>query len=153
MIVLSLFDMPDFGATANRVNRFLSVQLPRLALRSGRHLADLSSPQLSLAPGSGSHGNNAENIIVNSMEADAVINAISYCIMSMPGTSKQILTKKYLDQLSDWKVQQKMGYSERQYFRLKRQALNDFADGYDSAQVRFCISEDNLIDLHSEQPA
>lgn len=148
MIILGLFDTPDYTLTAKCVHQFLQTQLPRLALMCGRHLTDLSSPQLSLAPGGGSHGNTAENNIVNALEAESVVQAIHYCIYVLPATSRAILIYRYVDQLSDLNAQYRLRYSERQYLRLKRRALNGFADAYESAQRHYNISSDNIVDLH-----
>lgn len=59
-----LFQELDCDKTCDRVDEFLTEDLEKLILMSGRNLTDLRSPTLSLAPGHSNGTNHAEASII-----------------------------------------------------------------------------------------
>lgn len=146
---MSLFREIDYMATAKNVDHFLSHWLPKLILRSGRGLTDLSSPKLSFMPVGHAADDAAETAIVNGMAAETVVQAIHHTIYGCPELSKDILVWTYIDHWTPTKIIQHIPYERTYFFHvLKPDALNYFADGYDYWQARLKVDAGNIRDLH-----
>lgn len=139
----------DYDATANNVDRLLRIKLPKLCLRCGRGLTDLSSPQLSFAPSHSTGRNIQECNIVDALGIEEVIRAIHHTIYHCTEISKIILVDTYIHQYPVEQIVMLLPYERSQYFhRLKPMALNEFADRYDYWQRACGVDEEDQIDLH-----
>lgn len=146
---MNLFADVDIDATADNVNNLLKNKLPRLALRCGCGLTDLSSPALSLAPGHTGKTDGQERMIVSSIEITKVVDAIHQTIFHCSTTSKFILVENYLKYVPQEQIIMQLPYERSYYFKaLKPIALNEFADRYDYWQRKCHVDPDDITDLH-----
>lgn len=134
----------DSKATANNVRNFLTFKFEHFQNYAGLNVSDLSvvddshlsSPKMD-ASGVSSHGgiNHTESSFNRIMEAEQACKAIYKSIKNCRNNSRQpyqdILTKAYLENEDDYKIQSELGYGESQYFIKKRQALCEFADRFE----------------------
>lgn len=146
---MSLFREINYYATAKNVNHFLTYWLPKLVMKSGRQLTDLSSPKLQQAPGHNS-SYTTDTKIVDGMAAELVVQAIHNTIQGCPELSRVILTKLYLLHETPQAVINSLPYERAYFFKvLKPEALNCFADGYDYWQAELNIDDSDKRDLHA----
>lgn len=141
-----LFEELDCNKTCDRVDDFLTDDLERFILMSGRNLTDLRSPSLSLAPGHSSGENHAEAAIIRGLNAEAEIRAIHHTIYHLPEMSKIIMRDLYIYQMENWQVADAIRYGHTQYNALRRKAQLFFADSFDHWQRYMKCSP--IIDLH-----
>lgn len=143
---MELFKEIDTKKTAQRVSKFLTNDLEKLILMSGRSLTDLSSPMLSEAPGHTNGINNQEAAIVRGLDAEREVQAIHHTINNLPNNSRTILIGLYINHDS-WNIVQQRIYREHTQFSvMRRQALVQFADSFEYYQQLYgCIP---CIDLH-----
>lgn len=142
-----LFPELDVKETLKNVSDFLTNDLERLLLMSGRNLTDLKSPQLSFAP-SHSTGNNVnEDNLIRGLDAGAMVDAVNDTIHHCTPVSELILIELFIKHKS-WIQVQPMVYSEHTKFsQLRKRALLEFADSFDKWQ-RFHNCKP-IIDLHA----
>ncbi|WP_436341521.1 ArpU family phage packaging/lysis transcriptional regulator [Lactobacillus johnsonii] len=146
-----LFKELDCDKTCDRVDEFLTEDLEKLILMSGRNLTDLRSPTLSLAPGHSNGTNHAEASIVRGLNAEAELRAIHHTIYHLPEMSKIIMRNLYIYQMESWQVADAIRYGHTQFNTLKRRAQLFFADSFDHWQRYMACSP--IIDLHEyKQP-
>lgn len=146
---MNLFQEINYKATAKNTEHFLTYWLPKLILKSGRQLTDLSSPKLSYANTHSNYGNVAENKLVNGMDAEVVIQAIHRTIYGCPILSRKILVSLYIKHASSQSLIASLPYERAYFFKvLKPQALNCFADGYDFWQCKLNVDMSDRQDLH-----
>lgn len=146
---MDLFADVDIDATADNVNDLLKNKLPRLALRCGEGLTDLSSPALSIAPAHTGKTDGQENMIVNSFSIAKVVDAIHQTIFHCSTTSKFILIDNYLKHVPQEQIIMNLPYERSYYFKaLKPIALNEFADRYDYWQHKCHVDPEDIRDLH-----
>lgn len=146
-----LFKELDCDKTCDRVDEFLTEDLEKLILMSGRNLTDLRSPTLSLAPGHSNGTNHAEASIVRGLNAEAELRAIHHTIYHLPEMSKIIMRNLYISQMESWQVADAIRYGHTQFNTLKRRAQLFFADSFDHWQRYMACSP--IIDLHEyKQP-
>lgn len=141
-----LFKELDCDKTCDRVDEFLTDDLEKLILMSGRNLTDLRSPSLSLAPGHSNGTNHAEASIIRGLDAEAEIRAIHHTIYHLSEMSKIIMRDLYIYQMESWQVADAIRYGHTQYNALRRRAQLFFADSFDHWQ-RYMNCEP-IIDLH-----
>lgn len=84
-------------------------------------------------PKSPSFKNGSEEILVNHFEsksyiAKSILIGVSKALNNCRLIHKQILIAKYLDDMYDWQIMQKLNYEKTRYAELKINALNEFAD-------------------------
>lgn len=139
----------DQRATARKVRIFLKYTFSDYLIKAGYHRTDLTSPQLDVA-GISAHGgsNSAESKMMRIFDMQnrckAVYHAISCCKDSSKQPFRTILKSLYIDELEDWQVADKIGYSDSRYDDLKRYALCQFADAIDTWKTLY---EVNIPDL------
>lgn len=140
----------DYQATADNVDRLLKIKLPKLCLRCGRGLTDLSSPQLSFAPSHTNGMNHQEDSIVDALGFEQIIRAIHHTIYDCTEISKIILVDTYIHRYGTDRIVMLLPYERSQYFhKLKPDALNEFADRYDYWQRECGVDNADVIDLHA----
>lgn len=139
----------DYEATARKTDRFLERDLERCLRYSGKHRTDLASPKFDATGAAGSHDNTVELKVVRGLDAEAIVQAVALTIDNCSSSGrqpfKQILVARYIHQLPEWAVAEKIGYSTARTRVLKRQALNEFADRFEFYQKKFKIAP---IELH-----
>lgn len=141
-----LFKEVDSDATIERVSGFLKHDLERLILQSGHRMSDLKSPKLSSMPGSSSRQNHAEDIIIRGINAEAEVQAVHATIQHLPNTSRVIMLGMFVDHHQWFEVSNRLYTSKTTLWKKRRQALLEFADGFDYWQ-RFYQCEP-IVDLH-----
>lgn len=143
---MGLFRDIDVPKTCNKVHKFLTKDLDRLLLMSGRTLTDLRSPQLTLAPGSTNRGNSNEDRLIRGLDAELEVRAIRNTINRLPETSKIIITDMYIYKMSSQQCKEAVRYESSRYYDLRRRAQLAFADAFDYQQKVLGIKTD--YDLH-----
>ncbi|WP_024797136.1 ArpU family phage packaging/lysis transcriptional regulator [Enterococcus faecalis] len=88
-------------------------------------------------PKSQSHGNKAEDALVQLADAEAERDAILSALMALSLTSRQILHYSFCvqDHYSNYKIAREVGYSERSIQRMKSEALIEFAEAYRNGKI------------------
>lgn len=140
-----LFKELDGAETVKRVARFFNKDYERLFLLSGSRLTDISSPALSQAPGHTS-GNHNENAIIQGITAGAMIDAVNDAIGKC-SYSSQVILKNLLIRKESWQdVKNQLFCEGHKLGYLRKRACLEFADAFDSAQIRHKCQP--IVDLH-----
>ena len=140
-----LFKELDSQETVNRVASFFNKDYERLFLLSGSRLTDISSPTLSQAPGHTS-GNHAEIALIQGITAGSMIDAVNDAIGKC-SYSSQVILKNLLIRRESWQDVKNQLYCEgHKLSYLRKKACLEFADSFDSAQIRHKCQP--IIDLH-----
>lgn len=145
---MSFWDLPNFEKTADRTDAFLRAQCTRLALRAGVRLIDISSPQLSFAPAHSNAVNHTENNLQNGLEAIEALQAIRYTMDRTVGISPRILIAIYLKHDYAWHIEQEYCINHNAYPRLRKAALNQFADCWEKTQDVYGWAQEDRVHLH-----
>lgn len=126
----------DFKQTKQNARKVLK-QYRRLDRIAGRSLIDIRSPIITDMPRNHSHGNKAEDALVQLADAEAERDAILSALMALSLTSRQILHYSFCvqDHYSNYKIAREVGYSERSIQRMKSEALIEFAEAYRNGKI------------------
>lgn len=134
----------DQYQTAEKVRKFFKYNFPQYLVRAGYHRTDLSSPQLDITGVSAHGGNSAEQKMASIFEAQdkckAIYQAIDACFDSARQPFRTILKSLYIDELENWKIADKVQYSDSRYDDLKRYALCNFADTIDTFKLYYDVN-------------
>lgn len=141
----------DAQKTAERVDRYLKHDFERYLRLSGKHRTDISSPSLSGMPG-GSNGNGQENKVIEGAYAGQVVAAIAATIRNCSDCDerkpyKRILIDYYIKGLQNFKIAQKIGYSERQYDYKKKMAQCEFADRFEYWKIVYQVQDQPCLQI------
>lgn len=150
----------DERATANAAGKFLDKGFEKYLRRAGWNRSSLktideshiSSPSMD-ASGVATHGgiNSAERSMVDIIEAKHICIAVYKAIMACQDFSKKpyrkILRLSFLECLEDYKISNLIGYSERRTVSLKRQALCEFADLFETYRIEYNIDDSKELRL------
>lgn len=133
--------LPELDATktGENVRRFFHHDWPRYMNRAGTTPAELKSPSFDAMPKSPSFENSQERKMMVIFNAQTAIACVMETLKSCREANREVLTYCYIDGLPDWKVAQKMGYSDAQEQRIKSKACCEFAERLDFYQTRFGI--------------
>lgn len=109
----------------------------RLERMAGRSLIDIKSPIITDMPRTPSHGNKAEDALIQMMDIEAERDAILAALMALSINSRQILYYCYCvpENFSNYKISREVGYSERSIQRMKSEALIEFAEAYRHGKI------------------
>ena len=134
--LIQLLKEVDFRQTKANARNVLK-NFRRLERIAGRSLIDLKSPIITDMPKSQSHGNKAEDALVQLADAEAERDAILSGLMALSLTSRQILHYSFCvqDHYSNYKIAREVGYSERSTQRMKSEALIEFAEAYRNGKI------------------
>lgn len=105
----------------------------RLERIAGRSLVDIKSPVITDMPKVPSHGNRAEDAMIQLADAETERNAILAALMALSLISRQILYYSFCDieKHSNYEIGQLIcGYGEKNVEKLKSNALIEFAEAY-----------------------
>ena len=122
----------DFKQTRCNARNVLK-NFRRLDRIAGRSLVDVKSPVITDMPKVSSHGNKAEDAIIQLADAEAERNAILGALMALSLISRQILYYSFCDveKHSNYEIGQLIcGYGEKNVEKLKSNALIEFAEAY-----------------------
>ncbi|EGO7759853.1 autolysin, partial [Enterococcus faecalis] len=100
---------------------------------AGRSLIDLKSPIITNMPKIQSHGNKAEDALVQLADVEAERDAILSALMALSLISRQVLYYSFCDveKHTNWEIGQLIrGYGEKNVEKLKSNALIEFAEAY-----------------------
>lgn len=121
----------DFKQTRDNARKVLS-SYRRLQRITGRSKVDIKSPLITDMPKAQSHGNKAEDALVQFMDAEAQQNAIIAGLMALSLTSRMVLYYSFcdIDRWTNEEIGRNIGYSKRQVERIKKEALVEFAESF-----------------------
>ena len=130
--MIKLLREVDFRQTKANARNVLK-NFRRLERIAGRSLIDLKSPIITDMPKSQSHGNKAEDALVQLADAEAERDAILSALMAL----SLILHYSFCvqDHYSNYKIAREVGYSERSIQRMKSEALIEFAEAYRNGKI------------------
>lgn len=126
-----LFKEVDFVCTRTKSTDILR-QYRKWDRIAGRASIDIRSPKISDMPKSPNYCNKTEDAIIQHMDAEMERNDIIKAIKSLDLVRRQLLFYMFCDQerYSNALIADRLGYSERQLNRLKKEALLMFAESY-----------------------
>lgn len=133
MDYMELFEPVDEVQTARNVRNFFNKDLDKLLRMANEVPSFLRSPVIDDMPKSPSFKNDSEEILVNHFESKSyiaknILIGVSKALNNCRLIHKQILIAKYLDDMYDWQIMQRLNYEKTRYAELKINALNEFAD-------------------------
>ncbi|MGH2335271.1 ArpU family phage packaging/lysis transcriptional regulator, partial [Enterococcus faecalis] len=105
----------------------------RLERIAGRSLIDLKSPIITDMAKRQSHGNKAEDALVQLADVEGERDAILSALMALSVISRQVLYYSFCDveKHTNWEIGQLIrGYGEKNVEKLKSNALIEFAEAY-----------------------
>ena len=143
----------DSQKTAERVDRYLKHDFERYLRLSGKHRTDISSPSLSGMPGGSSgNSNSQENKVIEGAYAGQVVAAIAATIRNCSDYDerkpyKRILIDYYINGLQNFKIAQKIGYSERQFDYKKKMAQCEFADRFEYWKIVYQVQDQPCLQI------
>ena len=137
MEAINLLPELDVTKTGKNVRKFFRHDWPHYLNRAGTTPAELKSPGFDAIPKNPSLENSQEHKMMVILEAQTVIACVMDTLRSCREAHREVLSYCYIDGLPDWKVAQKMGYSDAQQQRIKAQACCEFAERLDFYQTRF----------------
>lgn len=129
---MNLLREVDFKQTRDNARNVLK-NFRRLERIAGRSLIDIKSPVITDMPKVPSHGNKAEDAMIQLADADAERDAILRALMALSLISRQILYYSFCDvnKHSNYEIGQLIcGYGEKNVEKLKSIALIEFAEAY-----------------------
>ena len=128
---MNLLREVDFKQTKDNARNVLK-NFRRLERIAGRSLIDIKSPVITDMPKVSSHGNKAEDAMIQLADAEAERDAILRALMALSLISRQILYYSFCvpDSFSNYRISREVGYSERSIQRMKSEALIEFAEAY-----------------------
>ena len=131
MDYMELFEPVDEVQTARNVRNFFNKDLDKLLRMANEVPSFLRSPVIDDMPKSPSFKNGSEEILVNHFEsksyiAKSILIGVSKALNNCRLIHKQILIAKYLDDMYDWQIMQRLNYEKTRYAELKINALNEF---------------------------
>lgn len=139
MVQMNLGLMPDKKLTAKKVKKFLVVDFQQYLDLAGMHRNQLTSPQLSLAPGS-TNKNNIENNFIEDTQRDidiadparivcaAVYRTMEDCTDTEDKPYKRILIDTYIKKLRVFEVAANTSLSTSSVDKKKIDAQVQFAN-------------------------
>ncbi|EFU12690.1 phage transcriptional regulator, ArpU family [Enterococcus faecalis TX1341] len=130
--MIKLLREVDFRQTKANARNVLK-NFRRLERIAGRSLIDLKSPIITDMPKSQSHGNKAEDALVQLADVEAERDAILSALMALSLISRQVLYYSFCDveKHTNWEIGQLIrGYGEKNVEKLKSNALIEFAEAY-----------------------
>lgn len=136
---IALLPELDINQTAKSVRKFFRHDWPHYLNRAGTTPAELKSPGFDVMPKSPSFENPQEHKMMVIFDAQAAVACVMNTLRSCREAHREVLSHCYIDGLPDWKVAQKMGYSDAQQQRIKAQACCEFAERLDYYQVKWGI--------------
>jgi len=124
----------DKNKTAEKVRAFFDTEFQTYLNRAGMHRTDLSSPQLNPSGVTSHGGNSAESKMMQIFEYQAkcyaVYQAIDNCSENRARNryNRSILKLRYISELEDWQVADRLQLSLSSCREKKNLALCEFAD-------------------------
>lgn len=144
---MQLWKLPKAEETAQEVDRFLRVQVKRLSRLAGVDLTMLSSPQFSQSNVGHGGGNGTEAKMMRGLEAMEALQAIRYAMKLTGRFNEKLLTKLYIEELPVWRIRQDLYINHDSFRKVKRRALLEFADAWESVQDKYNWDDEDRIDL------
>ena len=133
----------DRLVTARNVRNFLDNKFQTYLARGGLHKADLSSPKLEPTGVSSHGGNSAETAMMKIFDYQAKCAAVYMAIMNCSENrnlgvyNQSILLDRYIKDLTDREVMNKLGISSSSYGEKKVVALCEFANWLPAIAPRY----------------
>lgn len=133
----------DRVATARNVRNFFANKFQTYLARGGLHKADLSSPKLEPTGVTSHGGNSAETAMMKIFDYQAKCGAVYTAIINCSENhnisvyNRSILLDRYINDLTDKDVMNKIGISSSSYGEKKVVALCEFADWLPVIALRY----------------
>lgn len=129
----------DQQATINKARYFLTNDFMNWINQGGITVSQLSSPQFDGTPGGHTYTNTVEKALTNELSraehaeyvANTILLALHGCTDFESQKHKTILLNCYVKKMTTEQVKIKIGFSNKQYKRAKRDALFEFAERMD----------------------
>lgn len=126
----------DYLRTARKVKSFFNDEVPRLQRACGLQIKhDLQSPVLDDMPKSPNFSNHLEERLVRDLDeldyyilARLILNKVVLSVHLCDYISQQIIIGVHFKNFTSVKMQRQIGYGTTQYYHLKNDAYNQFAD-------------------------
>lgn len=122
--------MVNEEATIDNVRGFFDHRLEVLLRHANCNHEDLRSPLFDGMPKAPAKGNVAENKMMMIETAREHVACVQMAIKKCEPTSQEILNRCYINQQNGFVSANVLGFSYRQFMRLKSKALIEFADRY-----------------------
>lgn len=109
----------------------------RLSRIAGVRLTDIRSPQLDGMPRTKGYGNQAEDRLINHLDAETIINEINMAMQYLNETSAKVLYYSYCsaNTFTYYQIASKIDYSDGSIDHLKRVALMEFSECYKHGEL------------------
>ncbi|KRM91703.1 ArpU family phage packaging/lysis transcriptional regulator [Fructilactobacillus florum] len=124
---MELIDEIDERKTITNVKKWLNFSFPKLVMSAGLDAASLKSPSITDMPTDPTHGNANEAKVIRMIDNQQKVSEVMRALRGYKHTSKVILYGIYVDNISNWQLADKLGYSHTRFNELKSQALLEFA--------------------------
>lgn len=140
----------DRVVTASNVRKFFANKFQTYLARGGLHKADLSSPDLEPTGVTSNGGNSAETSMMKIFDYQAKCGAVYTAIINCSENrnlgvyNRSILLDRYINDLTDTDVMNKLGMSSSSYGEKKVVALCEFADWLPVIALRYDTKFDEL---------
>lgn len=140
----------DRVVTARNVRNFFANKFQTYLARGGLHKADLSSPDLEPTGVTSHGGNSAETSMMKIFDYQAKCGAVYTAIINCSENrnlgvyNRSILLDRYINDLTDTDVMNKLGMSSSSYGEKKVVALCEFADWLPVIALRYDTKFDEL---------
>lgn len=124
----------DKNETAEKVRCFLDDEFQTYLNRAGLHRTDLSSPKMDITGITAHGGNSQEAKVMKIFDYEAKCMAIYKTIDNCQENKnlhvyhRSILYDRFILQLEDWQVAQRINLSASRYRDIKQDALCEFAE-------------------------
>lgn len=141
---MSFFKTPNFEKTAENVDTFLKTQISKLSMLTG---IDIASPRFDSMPNGGSAKNGTEQKYTRALQAKEALEAIRYTMNMTTGVSPQILLRYYVKHEPVSKINRDCLIDHNSFSKLKKVALNQFAECWLITLEAFDFDEEDMIDL------
>lgn len=140
---MALFQELDVDGTYHAVQWFFYDRYPVIKRRSGAW-DDYSSPSLDGMPKAPSAGNTSEQSMIQHSEYASAYYAVHYAVGGCSRDSQIIIKGKYLGNLSDAEVRERLLINGNGAFRRRiKKACCEFADCIDPACEKFHVKRGN----------
>lgn len=127
----SLLKEPDEKKTISNVRNFLNKEFPRLMTKSRTSLSDIQAVTISDMPSVKSIRNSNEDKITSVITAKEAVDETIWAIESCPSVYRAILWLRYIEELKDSAIMERLIFSQSRYYELKNSAMLWFADGFE----------------------
>ncbi|WP_169922443.1 ArpU family phage packaging/lysis transcriptional regulator [Lactobacillus terrae] len=130
-ILDQIFNNVDVEKTENNVRNYFSNKFPQLVMKAGYSMSQLKSPVIDDMPSSTPYGNTVEKQLVAYIDARLVVIETIVAIDRCPIKYQRLLRLKYIDELPNYIIMERLGYEKTQYYENTKKAYIWFANSFE----------------------